>query len=76
VVVRDLFTDKEKGPRFDWAKVEFAKATKGAGETVAIVLTTREDMTATVGTALSARASLKRPAVVSAAAVVAKKSKA
>jgi len=71
-----LFTDKEKGPRFDWAKVEFAKATKGAGETVAIVLTTREDMTATVGTALSARASLKRPAVVSAAAVVAKKSKA
>ena len=75
VVVHDLFTDKEKGPEFDWTQVEFPEPVEGLGKTVAMVLTTREDLPEAFGAALSTRVSLKRPAVVSATASATKKSK-
>ena len=75
IVVHDLFTDKNKGPVFKAEELALPKPVEVSGKTVAFILTTREHMADMIGSVLSSRASLKRPAVVSASPLVAKKSK-
>ena len=64
VVVRDVFTDRKTGPQFKKNGVGLpdVPTAKGEGETVAVVFTSRDEMPTAIGSVLSMRAALKRPA--------------